>query len=99
MFSVKEFSLKDTVSIVLVTHNIAQAGRVSDFAAFLYMGELIEFGPSGKMFAAPKDQRTEEYLTGKFGWNRNRSLDGYLPLPGKSERSEERVRPLCLLYP
>jgi len=59
--------LKDTVSIILVTHNMAQAGRVSDFAAFVYLGELVEFGPSGRMFTAPKDKRTEAYLTGKFG--------------------------------
>jgi phosphate transport system ATP-binding protein len=59
--------LKETVTIILVTHNIAQAARVSDDTAFLYLGELIEFGPSGRMFTAPKDKRTEEYLTGKFG--------------------------------
>jgi phosphate transport system ATP-binding protein len=59
--------LKDTVTIILVTHNIAQAARVSDYTAFLYLGELIEFGPSGRMFTAPKEKRTEEYLTGKFG--------------------------------
>ena len=59
--------LKDAVSIILVTHNMAQAARVSDFAAFVYLGELVEFGPSGRMFTAPKDKRTEEYLTGKFG--------------------------------
>ncbi len=59
--------LRDTVTIVLVTHNTGQAARVSDYTAFLYLGELIEFGPSRKMFTAPKDKRTEEYLTGKFG--------------------------------
>ncbi len=59
--------LKETVSIVLVTHNIAQAARVSDYTAFLYLGELIEFGPTQKLFTVPKDKRTEEYLTGKFG--------------------------------
>ena len=59
--------LKDTVTIILVTHNIAQAARVSDFTAFLYLGELVEFGNSERMFTAPKDRRTEEYLTGKFG--------------------------------
>jgi phosphate transport system ATP-binding protein len=59
--------LKNTVTIIQVTHNIAQAARVSDFAAFLYLGELIEFGPTGKIFTAPKDKKTEEYLTGKFG--------------------------------
>ncbi len=59
--------LKDSVSIILVTHNMAQAARVSDFAAFLYLGQLVEFGPSGRMFTAPKDKRTEAYLTGKFG--------------------------------
>ncbi len=59
--------LKETVTIVLVTHNIGQAARVSDFTAFLYLGELVEFGPTERMFTAPKDKRTEEYLTGKFG--------------------------------
>jgi phosphate transport system ATP-binding protein len=59
--------LKDMVSIILVTHNMAQAARVSDFVAFVYLGELVEFGPSGRTFTAPKDKRTEEYLTGKFG--------------------------------
>ena len=59
--------LKDSVTIILVTHNMAQAARVSDYTAFLYLGELIEFGPTGRMFTAPKEKMTEEYLTGKFG--------------------------------
>jgi phosphate transport system ATP-binding protein len=59
--------LKDTVTIMLVTHNIAQASRVSDYTAFMYLGELVEYGVSEKMFTTPKDKRTEEYLTGKFG--------------------------------
>ena len=59
--------LKNTVTLILVTHNIAQAGRVSDFIAFLYLGELIEFGPKGHLLTTPKDKRTEEFLTGKFG--------------------------------
>jgi phosphate transport system ATP-binding protein len=59
--------LKTYVTIVLVTHNIAQAARVSDLTAFLYLGELVEFGPSEKLFTVPEDKRTEEYLTGKFG--------------------------------
>jgi phosphate transport system ATP-binding protein len=59
--------LRDTVSIILVTHNTSQAARVSDYTAFLYLGELIEFGPSERMFTAPKDKKTEEYLSGKFG--------------------------------
>ncbi|MBA4391283.1 MAG: phosphate ABC transporter ATP-binding protein [Syntrophus sp. (in: bacteria)] len=59
--------LKQNVTMLLVTHNIAQAARVSDFTAFLYLGELVEFGPTEKMFTVPKDKRTEEYLTGKFG--------------------------------
>jgi len=60
-------SLKQTVTILLVTHNIAQAARVSDFVAFLYLGELIEFGPSKKVFTSPDSPVTEEYLSGKFG--------------------------------
>jgi phosphate transport system ATP-binding protein len=59
--------LKNAVTIIQVTHNIAQAARVSDFTAFIYLGELVEFGPTGRMFTGPKDKRTEEYLTGKFG--------------------------------
>jgi len=59
--------LKKTVTMLLVTHNIAQAARVSDFTAFIYLGELVEFGSTEKMFTVPKDKRTEEYLTGKFG--------------------------------
>ncbi len=59
--------LKETVTIIQVTHNIAQAARVSDFTAFLYLGELVEYGVTQQMFTGPKDKRTEEYLTGKFG--------------------------------
>ena len=59
--------LKRTVTIVLVTHNIAQAARTSDFTAFIYLGDLIEYGPTQKLFTVPEDKRTEEYLTGKFG--------------------------------
>ncbi|MBN1232149.1 MAG: phosphate ABC transporter ATP-binding protein [Candidatus Coatesbacteria bacterium] len=59
--------LKQTVTVIIVTHNIAQAARVSDYTAFLFLGELIEYGLTDKMFTTPKDKRTEEYLTGKFG--------------------------------
>jgi len=59
--------LKKTQTMLLVTHNIAQAARVSDYTAFLYLGELIEYGPTEKLFTVPRDKRTEEYLTGKFG--------------------------------
>lgn len=60
-------NLKNTVTIILVTHNIAQAGRVSDYTAFMYLGELVEYDTTKRMFTIPKDKRTEEYLTGKFG--------------------------------
>ncbi len=59
--------LRETVTIVLVTHNIAQAARISDYTAFLYLGEMIEFDSTEKLFTVPKDKRTEEYLQGKFG--------------------------------
>jgi len=59
--------LKQAVTIIMVTHNIAQAARISDFTAFVYLGELIEYGTTEKMFTVPEDKRTEEYLTGKFG--------------------------------
>ncbi len=58
--------LKETVTIVIVTHNMPQAGRISDYTAFFYLGELVEFGPTAEVFTNPKDPRTEEYLTGKF---------------------------------
>jgi phosphate transport system ATP-binding protein len=61
------FELKKDVTIMLVTHNMAQAARVSDLTAFVYLGELVEFGPTEKLFTVPEDKRTEEYLTGKFG--------------------------------
>jgi len=60
-------ALKKNVTILLVTHNIAQAGRVSDFTAFMYLGDLVEFGTTEKLFTVPEDKRTEEYLSGKFG--------------------------------
>ena len=59
--------LKNSVTVIQVTHNIGQAARVSDYTAFLYLGELIEFGLTEKMFTVPQDKRTEEYLEGKFG--------------------------------
>jgi len=59
--------LKKTVTIVLVTHNISQASRVSDYTMFMYLGELVEYGPTEKLFTVPKDKRTEDYLSGKFG--------------------------------
>ena len=59
--------LKNVVTVLIVTHNFGQAGRVSDYTVFLYVGELIEYGKTAKMFTVPKDRRTEEYLTGRFG--------------------------------
>jgi len=59
--------LKKNITILLVTHNLAQAARVSDYTAFLYLGELVEYGTTEKLFTVPEDKRTEEYLTGKFG--------------------------------
>ncbi len=59
--------LKDKVTILIVTHNIAQAGRISDYTAFMYLGEMVEFNKTKKMFTVPKDKRTEAYLSGVFG--------------------------------
>jgi phosphate transport system ATP-binding protein len=59
--------LKNSVTVVQVTHNIGQAARISDYTAFLYLGELVEFGLSEKLFTVPQDKKTEEYLGGKFG--------------------------------
>jgi phosphate transport system ATP-binding protein len=60
-------TLKENYTMIIVTHNTAQAARVSDYTAFLYLGDLIEYDVTSKMFTVPKDRRTEEYLTGKFG--------------------------------
>jgi phosphate transport system ATP-binding protein len=59
--------LKNKVTILIVTHNIAQAGRISDYTAFIFLGELVEFAPTKEMFTVPKDSRTEQYLSGAFG--------------------------------
>ena len=59
--------LKERVTIVIVTHNMQQAARVSDFTAFFYLGELVEFGETGKLFTAPERRQTEDYITGRFG--------------------------------
>jgi phosphate transport system ATP-binding protein len=59
--------LKDTVTIVIVTHNMQQAARASDYTAFFYVGELIEFGETGILFTTPRVRQTEDYITGRFG--------------------------------
>jgi phosphate transport system ATP-binding protein len=59
--------LKTKYTIVTVTHNMQQAGRISDFTAFFYMGRLIEFGPTTKIFTNPSEKQTEDYITGRFG--------------------------------
>ncbi len=59
--------LKKDYTIVLVTHNMAQAARISDYSIFMYLGELVEYGKTKDMFTNPSDKRTEEYLMGKFG--------------------------------
>ncbi len=61
------FQLKDTYTIVIVTHNMQQAARVSDFTAFFYLGELIEFTDTRSMFTRPQKKQTEDYITGRFG--------------------------------
>ncbi|MBI2229376.1 MAG: phosphate ABC transporter ATP-binding protein, partial [Deltaproteobacteria bacterium] len=59
--------LKDTFTIVIVTHNMQQAARVSDYTAFFYLGELVEFGETAKLFTTPEKRQTEDYITGRFG--------------------------------
>ena len=59
--------LKQDYTIVIVTHNMQQAARVSDFTAFMYLGELIEFGPTNRIFTSPANRRTQDYITGRFG--------------------------------
>ena len=59
--------LKKDYTIVIVTHNMQQAARASDFTAFFYLGELVEFGPTPQIFTSPRERRTEDYVTGRFG--------------------------------
>jgi len=59
--------LKTHYTIVIVTHNMQQAGRVSDYTAFFYLGKLIEFGSTTKIFTKPSEKKTEDYITGRFG--------------------------------
>ncbi len=61
------FELKKTYTILIVTHNLQQAGRISDLTAFLYLGELIEYNHTKKIFLNPDDERTQNYITGRFG--------------------------------
>lgn len=59
--------LKEKYTIVIVTHNMQQAVRISDQTAFFLLGELVEYGDTEKLFSQPEDKRTEDYITGRFG--------------------------------
>jgi phosphate transport system ATP-binding protein len=59
--------LRDEVAVVIVTHNLQQAQRVADKVAFMYLGELVEYGPMEQVFAAPRERRTRDYVSGAFG--------------------------------
>ena len=59
--------LKGSYSILIVTHNMQQASRTSDYTAFMYLGRLVEFGPTNDIFLAPHLAETEDYVTGRFG--------------------------------
>jgi len=61
------YELKNDYTIVIVTHNMQQAARVSDFTAFMYMGDLIEVGSTKALFTAPEKKQTEDYITGRYG--------------------------------
>ncbi|HAZ32169.1 MAG TPA: phosphate ABC transporter ATP-binding protein, partial [Dehalococcoidia bacterium] len=59
--------LKKSYTIVIVTHNMQQAARVSDWTGFFLLGEMVEYGSTSELFSRPKDKRTEGYVTGRFG--------------------------------
>jgi phosphate transport system ATP-binding protein len=61
------YTLKKTVTIIIVTHNMQQAARISDYTAFMYLGELVEYNRTDIIFTKPKNPKTESYITGKFG--------------------------------
>jgi len=60
-------TLKSDYTVVIVTHNMQQAARVSDFTAYMYLGDLVEFGETEQVFFKPKRKETEDYITGRFG--------------------------------
>jgi phosphate transport system ATP-binding protein len=59
--------LSDTVTIIIVTHNMQQAARISDFTAYMHLGEMVEYGDTNELFTNPREQRTRDYITGRFG--------------------------------
>jgi phosphate transport system ATP-binding protein len=59
--------LKSRFTVAIVTHNMQQAARISDKTAFFLLGELVEYGPTSRIFTVPEDKRTEDYITGRFG--------------------------------
>jgi phosphate transport system ATP-binding protein len=59
--------LRETVTIAIVTHNMQQASRVSDYTAFMYLGQIVEYGPTARLFTNPRLKETEDYITGRFG--------------------------------
>jgi phosphate transport system ATP-binding protein len=61
------YELKQELTIIIVTHNLQQAARASDHTAFFFLGELVEFGPTDQIFTRPREERTEAYITGRFG--------------------------------
>jgi len=61
------YQLRENYTIVIVTHNMQQAGHCSNYTAFFYLGRLIEFGPTSKIFTNPSERQTEDYITGRFG--------------------------------
>jgi len=61
------YEIREDVTVVIVTHSLQEAARVSDYTAFLYMGELVEYGPTDVIFTNPREERTEAYVTGRFG--------------------------------
>jgi phosphate transport system ATP-binding protein len=61
------FELKERYTIVIVTHNMQQAARVSDYTAFMDLGVMVEFGETDQVFTRPREKRTEDYVTGRFG--------------------------------
>jgi phosphate transport system ATP-binding protein len=61
------YELKSELTVVIVTHNLQQAGRVSDHTAFFYLGRLVEVGRTSTIFTSPREERTEAYITGRFG--------------------------------
>lgn len=84
--------LKADYTICIVTHNMQQAARVSDYTAFMYLGEILEFGPTNSIFTAPRNEQTQNYVTGRFARSKGKRPQGLEEPKARDARSQINPR-------